>query len=242
MEHEFETGIAFINALGNLDASGAIRLRRAVARVFAEHPRGVVIDLGAAALPAPRALGSVVVLAGERTFIVLGTGPDRAGQAVEGTFPDRRHAVAAALSAAQPPLRARAYLPRGVDAPAAARTMVASACHRWGVDRLSGDAQLIISELVTNAVTHADSELEVVAALDGGNLHLYVRDHDTSLPQLPASRVLAQTKRLGGLGLMLVDSLSSAWGTTFVAHGKTVWARLRLAGPRGGTPGLAGTA
>jgi hypothetical protein len=35
---------------------------------------------------------------------------------------------------------------------------------------------------------------------------------------------------LGGLGLMLVENLASAWGTTFGAHGKTVWARLRLAG------------
>jgi Histidine kinase-like ATPase domain len=253
VEHDFETGIAFINASGNLDAPGAIRLRRAVARVFAEHPHGVVIDLSEAALVAPRALDSVVALAGERTFIALGSSVSRAGShavfadgghaAFPGrghvVFPDRRRAVAAALSAAQPPLRARAYLPPGVDAPAAARRMVASACRRWGVDRLSADAQLIISELVTNAVTHAGSELEVVAAVEGGDMHLYVRDHDRSLPQLPASRLRAQTSHIGGLGLMLVESLASAWGTTFGAHGKTVWARLRLAGP-GPAAGLAG--
>lgn len=170
------------------------------------------------------ALHSAVSLAGERVFVVLESSP------MDNTFADRRHAVAAALSAAQPPLRARAYLPAGVNAPAAAREMVDSACARWGVPQMSPDAQLVISELVTNAVTHAGSELEVVAALDGRNIHLYVRDRDRGLPQLPASRLRARPKRLGGLGLMLVENLTTAWGTTFGAHGKTVWARLRLAG------------
>jgi anti-sigma regulatory factor (Ser/Thr protein kinase) len=118
-----------------------------------------------------------------------------------------------------------------MNAPAAARTMVALACRRWGLHRLSERAELVVSELVTNAVTHAGSDLEVVAALDLEDLNIYVRDRGRSLPQLPASRLRAPVgKRLGGLGLMLVEDLTSAWGTTFGAHGKTVWARLRLAG------------
>jgi anti-sigma regulatory factor (Ser/Thr protein kinase) len=108
--------------------------------------------------------------------------------------------------------------------------MVALACRRWGVDRLSSKAELVVSELVTNAVTHAGSELEVIAALDGEDLNIYVRDRGRSLPQLPASRLRPVPRRPGGLGLMLVEELASAWGTTFGAHGKTVWARLRLAG------------
>lgn len=186
-----------------------------------------MIDLDAATLVAPRALESVVALAGERTFVVLGATP-----LDPRVFPDRRRAVSAALSAAQPPQRARAYLPPGVDAPAAARGMVALACKRWGLDGLSAHAELVVSELVTNAVTHAGSELEVVAALDGEDLNIYVRDRGRSLPQLPASRLLrsAAKRRPGGLGLLLVDRLAAAWGTTFGAHGKTVWARLRLAG------------
>ena len=200
-------------------------MRRAVRRVFAECPQGVVIDLDAARLVAPRAFESVVALAGERTFIVLEARPFDPR-----VFPDRRRAVSAALSAAQPPLRARAYLPPGINAPATARGMVALACRRWGVDRLSSKAELVVSELVTNAVTHAGSELEVIAALDGEDLNIYVRDRGRSLPQLPASRLRPVPRRPGGLGLMLVEELASAWGTTFGAHGKTVWARLRLAG------------
>jgi hypothetical protein len=42
--------------------------------------------------------------------------------------------------------------------------------------------------------------------------------------------VRVRPRGLGGLGLMLVDNLATAWGTTFGAHGKTVWARLRVAG------------
>jgi len=215
-----------VGVSGDLDASGAIRLRRAVWRVFAEHPQAVVVDLDAASLVAPMALESALALAGERTFLVLGSRPFEPR-----VFPDRRHAVAAALSAAQPPLRARAYLPLGVDAPAAARGMVALACRRWGVERLSAYAELVVSELVTNAVTHAGSELEVVVVLDDGELNLLVRDHCRDLPQLPTSRLHGPSgQRLGGLGLMLVENLAVAWGTTFRAHGKTVWARLRLAG------------
>jgi hypothetical protein len=195
-----------------------------VRRVFAERPQAVVIDLDDAALVAPRALESVVTLAGERTFVVLDARPLDSR-----VYPDRRRAVSAALSAAQPPLRARAYFPPGMNAPAAARGMVALACRRWGLDGLSAHAELVVSELVTNAVTHAGSELEVVIALEGGDLNLFVRDHGRDLPRLPASRVRAPAgRRLGGLGLMLVENLVSAWGTTFRAHGKTVWARLRL--------------
>jgi anti-sigma regulatory factor (Ser/Thr protein kinase) len=167
-----------------------------------------------------------MALAGEHTFVVLGARP-----LDPRVYPDRRRAVSAALSASQPPLRARAYLPPAVNAPAAARGMVALACRRWGLERVSANAQLVVSELVTNAVTHARTELEVVAALDDGELTLYVRDHGRSLPQLPGSRPVGDPGRsTGGLGLMVVDNLASAWGTTFRAHGKTVWARLRSAG------------
>jgi anti-sigma regulatory factor (Ser/Thr protein kinase) len=229
VEHDFESGIAFVAASGNLDALGAIRLRRAVRRVFAEHPQAVVIDLDGAALVAPRALESAVALRGERTFVVLDARP-----LDPRVHPDRRRAVSAALSAAQPPLRARAYLPPGVNAPGAARGVVRLACRRWGLDGVSTHAELVVSELVTNAVTHAGSELEVVLALDGGDLNLFVRDHGRDLPQLPASRVGVRAgRRLGGLGLMLVEDLAAAWGTTFRAHGKTVWARFRLAAGAG---------
>ena len=226
VEHDFETGIAFVGASGNLDASGAIRVRLAVNRVFADRPHAVVIDLDAAHLVAPSALDSVVALRGARTFAMLGSRPYDAR-----VLPDRRRAVAAALSAAQPPHQARAYLRQALNAPAAARRMVALACSRWGVEPVSANAELVVSELVTNAVTHAGSELEVVASLNDGDLNLFVRDHGRNLPQLPASRLRERAgKRLGGLGLMLVEDLAVAWGTTCAAHGKTVWARLRLAG------------
>jgi anti-sigma regulatory factor (Ser/Thr protein kinase) len=96
----------------------------------------------------------------------------------------------------------------------------------WAV----GDAMLVATELVTNAVRHsqatADEELEVVVRRDADRLRISVRDPGTSGR---TARVPEQPDAWGGLGLMVVDQLSASWGSQRHADGYEVWAELRLA-------------
>jgi anti-sigma regulatory factor (Ser/Thr protein kinase) len=85
------------------------------------------------------------------------------------------------------------------------------------------DLQLVISELVTNAVIHARTPLRLVVHLDGQRVLTEVFDADSRLPrptEVPGPH--------GGRGLMLVDRLSDRWGCEPSSDGKRVWAELRL--------------
>lgn len=95
----------------------------------------------------------------------------------------------------------------------------------WGLPHLKGIAELIVSELVTNAVRHAGSDLEVTVALSDQYLHLFVRDRDLRIPRIfTADSPDPDHSR----GMKLVDGLASAWGTTLRPYGKSVWATLDI--------------
>ena len=87
-------------------------------------------------------------------------------------------------------------------------------------------AELLISEVVTNAVLHAQSPVEVVLSDPGGALHVEVIDESDMLPVLvePVHSIDDH-----GRGLLLVRDLSEQWGVVENDSGKTVWFSL----PRG---------
>jgi serine/threonine-protein kinase RsbW len=97
---------------------------------------------------------------------------------------------------------------------------------------VAGDAMLVATELVTNAVRHsqakADDELEVLVHKDAETLRISVRDPGASGQ---TARLPAQPDVWGGLGLMVVDQLSAAWGSQRHPDGYEVWAELRLVEP-----------
>ncbi|WP_433610201.1 ATP-binding protein [Dactylosporangium sp. CA-139114] len=80
--------------------------------------------------------------------------------------------------------RVRVELPPLPDATGAARHMVGRACVRWGFERVRDVAELVVTELVSNVLRHARTDMEVVAARDRGRLHISVRDHSSDLPRL----------------------------------------------------------
>jgi anti-sigma regulatory factor (Ser/Thr protein kinase) len=90
-------------------------------------------------------------------------------------------------------------------------------------------AILIVSELVTNAVVHsASSVISCTLRLGGGLLYIEVTDEGTGERE-PAVREAAADD-VSGRGLLLVSTLSKAWGVTFaVPGGLTVWAAVRAA-------------
>lgn len=126
--------------------------------------------------------------------------------------------------------RVELELPARVTSPGAARHAIGELLCGAGLDGDSfDDALLLVSELVTNAVHHAGSCVEVVAELEACELRLRVSDHDPSIPvAVPPSPGQA-----GGWGLHLVEQMCSAWGWDLhsTADGKTVWANLPLALP-----------
>jgi len=114
-------------------------------------------------------------------------------------------------------------LPPTATSAAAARGFVHQSLQQWGAASRSDLARLLVSELVTNAVFHARSPVEVRAVMASGRIRIEVRDHD---PAPPAQRE-AQPWEATGRGLLLVDELSSRWGSDPTPpEGKVVWFEL----------------
>ncbi len=107
------------------------------------------------------------------------------------------------------------------------RNLATEACLRWELPHLVGPACLIASELITNAVEHANTMMTMRLSLRSRYLTLAVRDGSPIQPILPAEP--PPTNGVGGRGLLLVDSVAHSWGFVPSADGKVVWASLRLA-------------
>lgn len=153
-----------------------------------------------------------------------------------------------------PRLASRTSLPGIPLAPSAARRFVRAALAEWtglGVpaavgfsDRLADDAVTVTNELVTNAVVHAGTTVDLVLRLEeeGGDepsaaLVLEVTDHHPARP-VSGDEHGADPEPAGahpgelpdpaeyGRGLQLVATLADSWGITYRTGLKTVWARL----------------
>ncbi|WP_329282108.1 ATP-binding protein [Streptomyces sp. NBC_01451] len=116
------------------------------------------------------------------------------------------------------------------DARAAVRTLLADAGHQ-PQHRPSQDAQLVVSELVTNALRHAPGPggLALEVTPDAALLRITVRDSSRRPPVLRAHDV----RRVGGHGLHLVTRLCDQLHTIGLETGKQIVAHLRLPRPTG---------
>lgn len=103
-------------------------------------------------------------------------------------------------------------------APRDARHFVVETLRNWGYDELIPDTSLVTTELVTNAMIHAESDAIVTISSTGDTVRVSVRDFSRAKP---AFSTAAAT--VGGRGLYLVDALTSQWGTEIVSDGKIVW-------------------
>ncbi len=95
-----------------------------------------------------------------------------------------------------------------------------------------GDAVLLASELVTNAVLHGASPITLRLVAAPGKIRVEVHDQGTALP-VPRSDD-ARLTTPGGLGLVLVEALASYWGITRREGraGKGVWFEMHARAPR----------
>ncbi|MGW6786295.1 SpoIIE family protein phosphatase [Streptomyces sp. NPDC054987] len=110
-------------------------------------------------------------------------------------------------------------------APGRARRFARRALTRWGLEELSDSLELLVSEVVTNAVRYAERPV-TLRLLRTDVLRCEVGDDS---PQLPRQRRARDTDE-GGRGLFLVNRLARRWGATRLSSGKVVWFELPLTG------------
>ena len=228
-----------LRPVGMLTAITGPQLRNALLACLADQPAALVVDASSLAL-GPTADDEIGLLAlgsvarenqrwpGTRIAVAaaveLRQAAARLGiQDAVAWCPDEESAASELGDAPPPPMARRRIVPDR-DAPGHARSAVQEFCQRHGVGGDRDAAQLVASELVTNAVVHAGTTIELTLRLMTPALHIAVRDGGTGRPHVADVDESSES----GRGLMLVDALASSWGTFFPDTGKVVWATVRV--------------
>jgi phosphoserine phosphatase RsbU/P len=125
----------------------------------------------------------------------------------------------------------RVRLPNDRRTPAAARALVRSVLEEAGLESLLNEALLLTTELSTNAVVHANTELDIEVRSDATGLTVTVTDFAPGPVEQLAVGPRNESVDIGevaerGRGLLLVDHFASRWGTVHEGTGKGVWFRL----------------
>ncbi|MDI3406421.1 SpoIIE family protein phosphatase [Streptomyces sp. B-S-A6] len=107
---------------------------------------------------------------------------------------------------------------------------VRAACARrladWGLEEIAFTTELIISELVTNAIRYGAEPIRLRLILDGAALICEVSDGSSTSPHLRRARATDE----GGRGLFLVAQFAERWGTRYGARGKVIWTEQNIHG------------
>ncbi|MFI1675522.1 SpoIIE family protein phosphatase [Streptomyces sp. NPDC020607] len=109
-------------------------------------------------------------------------------------------------------------LPAEPVAPGRARELATRQLHAWGLEELSFATELVVSELVTNAVRYGGGPIQVRLIRDR-TLLCEVADTGHTSPHLRHSTEEDE----GGRGLFIVAQLVQRWGTRYTRSGKTIW-------------------
>jgi anti-sigma regulatory factor (Ser/Thr protein kinase) len=100
-----------------------------------------------------------------------------------------------------------------------ARSLIRDPLKRWGLEDLIDNTELLVSELVTNAIKYANGEVMLRLILEPDSLVCEVHDSSPALP-----RVLQVDKDAeNGRGLHVVSQMATRWGARRTPGGKVVW-------------------
>ncbi len=223
-----------VSPVGDLDLAGSALVRTTMLKVLADQPDAILVDLSGLASADLGTLSVFLAVGREAArwpaIPVLLCAPipsvaihfARAPALAWTIFPSVALAARSVATGAPTPMLVEEMLPLS-GAPRIARDLVMEACLRWDLPALVPDASIVVSELVANAVLHADTIFTVRVSLRPRHLHIAVRDGSTAVPAIPPVAQRAE----GGRGLLLVAAVSAAWGHLGTADGKVVWATLR---------------
>ncbi|MFF3937437.1 SpoIIE family protein phosphatase [Streptomyces phaeofaciens] len=114
-------------------------------------------------------------------------------------------------------------VPADPVAVAEARARATRQVEEWGLGELAMTSELIVSELVTNAIRYADGPIRLRLIRDA-RLTCEVADASSTAPRLRHARSTDE----GGRGLFLVAQLSHRWGARYTGEGKIIWAEQEI--------------
>ncbi|MFJ7207167.1 SpoIIE family protein phosphatase [Streptomyces sp. NPDC098789] len=134
--------------------------------------------------------------------------------------------LVARTSALDPDRIAEWEVPFHASAVASMRARAVAKLADWGLSELSFATELVLSELITNAIRHGAEPVRVRLLFDRV-LTCEVFDASSSSPRLH----YATTTDEGGRGLFLVAQLSRRWGARYTPEGKVIWSEQPLPGP-----------
>lgn len=237
VELELEQPVALLHARGVLDAYTAVQLRDSLHEALTEQPVALLIDASDLAVGDDIALtvlanvvaqvqrwpGTRIALCGadQPTLAAAERLGATSGVALYADAGTAREELM--LSPVPPTVRERIDADR--FAPSLAREALQRFCAAYGVASDVAPLELVTSELVTNAVVHTGTPIDLTLRLSESLLHIAVRDRGAG--QVRLSEVVEDGAE-HGRGLLLVDALAYAWGTMPAQPGKTVWASMRV--------------
>ncbi len=222
----FRGGFEVVGEAG--DGAEAVRLCGVL------QPDIVVLDLGLPDLTGRDVLSRVRERSPRSKVVVfsgVADGPDRRwiAQRVEGYVLkdadlDYLIDLLESLVLRQEPSAAVLDLPQDLLSVRQARSFVRTVLAEWELPDLADEALLVVTELVTNAITHAESACQLRLARTGGNLRVEVQDGGAGTPDPQPPSESGEH----GRGMHLVAACAAAWGTELVTEGKVVWAELAV--------------
>jgi anti-anti-sigma regulatory factor len=228
--------LAYVTVRGRLDPLTAPVLRQTVLKALTAEPQAVLIDLAEVTAVDPIALTVFLSLARAAAawpgaqLIHHSAAPALAREldelAISRHVPlvaDRAEAETLA-GRGSGPVQVRWEVLGGTDGLAEARDVVRAFCLRHGLEALSDNAELVITELVVNGLVHGAAPITAWVSVRRRYLHLAVRDRSTAMPRLVGP---GDASGGGGRGLMIVEALTVAWGAMAAPDGKIVWCTMR---------------
>jgi anti-anti-sigma regulatory factor len=222
--------LALVTFDGELAIHTAPAVRTALLKAVAEQPDAIIADVSALRVPDDVVLSLFPAMARHAAAwpgvpLLLAAPNPALAAALDRTATCRFLPV---LGSVEQACRERDRAPRqrlterieaGSQAIRVARALTAEACNRWGLTRLRDIAELVVTELASNAVRHCGGTIDISISARKRFLHLSIRDRSTAPPVRGHGE---------GRGLLLVEAFATAWGCTTLTDGKVVWATLRL--------------
>ncbi|TDC23020.1 PAS domain-containing protein [Streptomyces sp. 8K308] len=198
-------------------------------------PEGSLVALSTNGLIAPRgrAIEQGQRLLHEALAEPAGSLDEICDRALGELLPERQTDDAALLLARTRALDARHVVTLDLAAEpalvATARKAAADQLVAWDLTEAAFVTELVVSELVTNAIRHAEPPIQLRLLRGETSLIIEVSDGSGTAPHLRRARTYDE----GGRGLLLVAQLTQQWGTRQTASGKTIWAEQQLPGGQG---------
>lgn len=166
-------------------------------------------------------MAAQAMTAGAAAYLVKGTEPqtlvERLLELLQG-----RDEAAPASGGSDGPGDAMLHLPAELQSARRARDFIRDTLERWARTSSLDEAVLLATELVSNAVVHAKSEVDLCLQRFDERIRIEVTDHGGGALEFRE----ADQEALGGRGLLLVQELSLAWGTSADGDAKVVWFEL----------------